>query len=250
MAAMGQADMQFAPGEQFAHVAPATTRRPDAGEVDRAVADIVISVAAEILGREFPVARDQPLLHAAEYLGLALAPVPAIELQIEKACRFAEIFEKGRRRGIPIRPDRALVHRELRHFDKAPLRAVDLRVIGLAEKRHPDKPPVCPLAPTMIGTGEDRGVALIVAAYFHAAVTAGIQKHVHLAGAVTAQDHRFLTHPPRGVIAGIGDLALMSDKEPGAGEDLFLLLGVDLLVDKDLAADLPGLYIDQPRPVS
>ena len=228
MPAIGQADMQFAPGEQFAHVAPATARRPDAGEVDRAVADVVISVAAEILGREFPVAGDQPFLHAAEYLGLALAPVPAVELQIEKACRLAEIFEKGRRRRIPIRPDRTLVHRELRHLDEAPLRAVELRVIGLAEKRHADKPPVCPIAPTMIGTGEDRGVALIVAAYFHASVAAGIQKHVHLAGAVAAEDHRLLTHPRGGVIAGIGDLALMADKEPGAGEDLFLLLGVDL----------------------
>src|SRR5947209_15454940 len=57
---------QFAAGQQLAHVAPTTARRPDAGEIDRAVADIVISVAAEILGRKFPVARDQPLLHAAE----------------------------------------------------------------------------------------------------------------------------------------------------------------------------------------
>ena len=73
---------------------------------------------------------------------------------------------------------------------------------------------------------------------------------MHLAGAVTAEDHRLLTHPGRGVVAGVRDLALVSDKEPGAGEDPFLLLGVDLLVDKDLAADLPGLHIDQPRPVS
>src|SRR5438105_10887786 len=167
--------MQFAPGQQLAHVASTTTRGTDAGEVDRAVADIVIGVAAEILGREFPVARDQPFLHAAEYLGLALAPVPTIELQIEKACCFAEIFEKGRRRRIPCRPDRTLVHRELRHFDKAPLRAVELRVIGFAEERHPDEPPVCPVAPTMIGTGEDRGIALIVAAYFHASMAARMQ---------------------------------------------------------------------------
>ena len=130
------------------------------------------------------------------------------------------------------------------------MRAVELRVIGLAEKRHPDEAPVGAVAPTMIGTGEDRGVAFVVAAYFHAAMAARIQKNMHLAGAVTAEDHLLLPHPRRGVIAGTGDLALMSDKEPGAGEDLFLLLGVDLLVDKDLAADLPGLHIDQPRPVS
>src|SRR5207302_2315088 len=242
--------MQVEAGQQLAHVAPSAAGRADAGEVDRAVADIVVGVAAEILGRKFPVARDQPFLHAAEYLGLALAPVPTIELQIEKACCFAEIFEKGRRRRIPRRPDRALVHRELRHLDETPLLPVELRMIGLAEERHADEAAVRAIAPAVIGAGEDRGVAFVVAAYFHASMAARIQKNMHLAGAVTAEDHRLLPHPGRGVIAGTGDLAFMSDKEPGAGEDLFLLLAVDLVVDKDLAADLPGLHIDQPRSVS
>src|SRR5205814_1479123 len=35
-----------------------------------------------------------------------------------------------------------------------------------------------------------------------------------------------------------------------AGEEALLLLGVDLLVDEDLAADLPGFQIDQPGAVS
>src|SRR5207244_6965167 len=121
----------------------------DAGEVDRAVADIMVGVAAEILGREFPVARDQPLLDAAEHLGLALAPIPAVELQIEKARRIAEIFEEGRRGRIPSRPDRALVAGELCDFDEAPLRAVEGRVIGLAEERHTDQSTVGAVAPAM-----------------------------------------------------------------------------------------------------
>src|SRR3977135_1951624 len=106
MAAVGQADMQFAPGEQLAHVAPAAAGGADAGEVDRAVADVVIGVAAEILRRAFPVAGNEPFLHAAEHLGLTLASVPAVELQIEKAAGRAEIFEKRWRRRIPGRPDR------------------------------------------------------------------------------------------------------------------------------------------------
>src|ERR1051326_5906352 len=42
----------------------------------------------------------------------------------------------------------------------------------------------------------------------------------------------------------------MPDKEPGPREDLLLLLGIDLFVDEDLAADLPGRHIDQPCAVT
>src|ERR1700720_1457783 len=123
-------------------------------------------------------------------------------------------------------------------------------MIGLAEERHADQPAVGAVAPAMIWAGEDGGVALVVTAYLHAAMAARVQEDVHLAGAVAAQDHRLLAHPRRGVIAGVRDLALMADKEPGAGKDPLLLLGVDRLVDEDLAADLPGLQIDQPRAVT
>src|SRR5881394_4586982 len=139
MPAIGQADMQFAPGEQFAHVAPAAARRPDAGEVDRAVADVVIGVAAEILGREFPVAGDQPFLNPADDFAAALAAVPAVERQVEIAAEIAEIFEEGWRRRIPGGPDRPLVAGELRDLDQTPLRTIQGRVIRLAEKWHTDE---------------------------------------------------------------------------------------------------------------
>src|SRR5580704_2530085 len=139
MTAIRYCNMQFAAEQQFGHVAAAGAAGTDAGEIDRAVADVVIAVAAEILRRELPVARDQPFLDAAEHLGLALAPVPAIELQIEKASGIAKIFEEGRRRRIPGRPHRALVTGQLRDLDETPLRAVQGRVIGLAEKRHADE---------------------------------------------------------------------------------------------------------------
>ncbi len=66
MPALVKRHLQPARHLPFLHVAPPAARRPDADEVDRAVADVVIAVAAEILGREFPVARDQPFLDAAE----------------------------------------------------------------------------------------------------------------------------------------------------------------------------------------
>ena len=71
-----------------------------------------------------------------------------------------------------------------------------------------------------------------------------------LAGAVAAQDHRFLAHRGDEEVAGVRDLALVADKEPGAGKDAFQLFLVDLVVDKDLAADLPRRQIDEPRAIA
>ena len=68
-----------------------------------------------------------------------------------------------------------------------------------------------------------------------------------LAGAVAAQDHRLLAHAGDKEIAGVGDLALMADKQPGAGEQPLLLLRIDLVIDKDLAADLAGRPVDEAR---
>ena len=125
MATVGDRDMEFAAEQQFGHVAAAGARGSDAGEIDRAVADVVIAVAAEILRREFPVARDQPFLDAAEHLGLAFAPIAAVQDQIEIAGEIAEIFGKGWSRRIPGGPDRALVIAQLGYLDEAPLRAVE-----------------------------------------------------------------------------------------------------------------------------
>src|SRR4051794_40574841 len=58
-----------------------------------------------------------------------------------------------------------------------------------------------------------------------------------LAGAITAEDDRLFAHPRHKVVAGIGDLAFVPDEQPRAGENAFLLLRVNVLVDKDLAAD-------------
>ena len=71
-----------------------------------------------------------------------------------------------------------------------------------------------------------------------------------LAGPVAAHDDRLLAHPRDDEIAGVRDLALMPDEQPGAGEDPLQLLGVDLLVDEDLAADLAGSEIDEPGAIT
>src|SRR5208282_1444576 len=150
------------------------------------MADIVVAVAAEVFGREFPIARDPPLLDSAEDFGAAFATVPAVQSQIEIANKVAEIFEKGRRLGVPAGPYCALVAAQLRDLDQPPLRFVELLVIGLAEIGHADQSAVGAIAPAMIRTSEDRRIAFVIAAHLHAAVAAGIQEHVDLAGAVAA----------------------------------------------------------------
>ena len=62
---------------------------------------------------------------------------------------------------------------------------------------------------------------------------------MHLALPVPAHDHRLLAHARYEVIARLFDLAFVSDEQPGPGEDLLQLPLVDLLVYKDLPADLP-----------
>src|SRR5215831_1206149 len=102
------------------HVAAPATAGANADQVDRAMADVVVAVAAEIFGREFPIARDQPFLDAAEYFAAAFAAVPGVKAQIEIADEITEIFEKGRRRRVPARPYRALIEGQLRNFDQPP----------------------------------------------------------------------------------------------------------------------------------
>src|SRR5438045_6832491 len=108
-------------------------------------------------------------------------------------------------------------------------------MVGLAEVRHADQPPVGAVAPAVIGAGEDSRRALVVAAHLHAAMATGIEEDVDATGAVAAQDHRLLAHRRNEVIAGLGNLAFMPDMQPGTGEDALLLLGVDVLGNEDLA---------------
>ena len=250
MSALRKADLQPARHLPLARVAAAAAGRADPDQIDRAVADIVVAVAAEILGRKFPVARDQPFLHAAEHLGAAIAAVPAVEAQIEIAAEVAEIIEKRRRRGVPARPHGSLVAVQLRDLDETPLRAVELRMIGFAKIRNTDEAAVGTVAPAMVRAGKDRRVPLIIAAHLHAAVPARIQEYVHLAGAVAAQNDRFLAHARDHEIARVGDLALMTDEQPGTREYPLQFLPVDRLVDKDFAADPAALQIDHAGPIT
>src|SRR5262245_60082016 len=76
-------------------------------------------------------------------------------------------------------------------------------------------------------------------------MTTRVEEHADPSRAVAAQDDRLLAHRRRQVVARLGDLALVADEEPGAGEDPLELLPVDLLAHEDLAADDPALDVDE-----
>ena len=177
----GNVDVEPARLVALLHVAAALAARADADHVHRAVAHAVIAVAGEVLGRELPVAGDQPLVDAADHLGAALAPVPRVEQQVEVELVAADVVEEGRRRRVPRRPDRALVVLHLGDLDEAPPAPVELRAVGVLRERHADQRAVGAVAPAVVGAQELDGVALVVAADLHAAVAARVEEDVDLA---------------------------------------------------------------------
>ena len=178
-----------------------------------------------------------------EHLDPALAPV---EEHIEIPRHLAEIVAQWRRLRVEGGEDQSAVAVELRHRDEAPLRPVELVVIKILEMRDAGQRPVVAIGPAVIGAGKARGIAAVGAAQAIAAMAADIQKGVDLAVAVAHHQHRVLAHIGRVEIAGLGDLALVAQEQPAAGEDLLLLLLVDLRLDKDAAADEPVVAVDQP----
>src|SRR5579883_2906521 len=101
--------------------------------------------------------------------------------------------------------------------------------------RRTDELAVDAEAPAVVRAGKAAGVALVVAANLHAAVRAGVQQHVDRHVRVAREDHALLAHAGDEVVAGVRDLALVTNEQPGAGEDLLLLLLVNLVRDEDLA---------------
>src|SRR5206468_8652506 len=172
------------------HVTAPLAARTDPDHVDRAVAHAVVAVAREVLGRELPVAGDEPLVDSADRLGPALAAVPRVEEEVEIELVAADVFRERWRRRVPGGPDRALVVLHPRDLDEPPPAPVELRAVGVLGERHADERAVGRVAPAVIRALELDGVALIVAADLHAAVPAGIQEHANPPRPVAAEDDR------------------------------------------------------------
>ena len=176
----------------------------------------------------------------------ALAPV---DERVEIPRHLAEIVAQWRRLGVEGGEQQPLVIVELRHRHEAPALAVQFAVVGFLQIRHAGQPPVIAVGPAVIGAGEAGGIAGIGAAQPVAAMAADVQKRVHLALRVAHHQHRVFAHIGGEEIAGRGDLAVMAQKQPAAGEDLLQFLLVDLRLDEDAAADQAAFAVDEPGAV-
>lgn len=216
----------------------------DADRVHRAVADVVIEVADEVFRWELPVASDTPLLHAADELRTAVGTVAVIQGRIQVVAHVAEVVQEGRRLRVPGRPDRALVVVDLGNALQPPGALVEFALVVGGIPRHAMKTawtvhqrPVGRERPAVIGAGEPRAVALVVAAQLHSAVRTGVEQHVDLVLPVSRQDHLLRPHPGNEIVVGAGDQAFVPHEKPGPAEDLLLLLPVEIFVDEDLPCD-------------
>src|SRR5262249_36560519 len=126
---------------------------------------------------------------------------------------------------------------------------LQLPIVGLLEIRHPHQPPIVAIGPAMIGAGEGLGIAPIGPAEAITPMAAHIEKGMDLSLAVSSHENRVFAHGGAEEVARLGDLALMAQKQPAAGEDLLQLLLVDPPLDEDAPADQAPVGIDQTADV-
>src|SRR5690349_4218702 len=101
------------------------------------------------------------------------------------------------------------------------------------------------IGPGMEGTSEDQAIALVVAADHLTAVPTRVEKRADLLVFAIAHHNDFFgAHTREHEVAGIRDLALVAQQQPGALEDLLLLLLVNIRVDVQLATDRALLGTD------
>ena len=96
----------------------------------------------------------------------------------------------------------------------------------------------------MVGAGEVAGAALVGADDAVAPVAAHIQVSSQAALAVAAQDDRLLAHIGVEVIVGPRHQRLVADHQPGSSEDLFLLFGVYVGIDKNAPVKLTCFHVN------
>ena len=202
----------------------------------------VVAVTSEIFRREFPVARHDPFVDAADHLDTTLT---AVKERVEVPSHFAKILAQRRRRRIKGGEPQALVIVDLRHCCQAPAVAIQFIVVGLFHIGHADKPAVITVGPAVIGAGKRRGIAGIGTAQAVAAMAADVEERAHLPSAVTQDQDRVFAHIGSEEIAGLRDLAVVAQKQPAARENALQLLLVDVRLDENAAADKTILVIDQ-----
>ena len=88
-----------------------------------------------------------------------------------------------------------------------------------------------------------RRIALALGAHDSAAMAAGVEQAVHLAGLIAAEDHRPAGDPARAEVAGIFQLGGVADINPAAAEDRRHLLAQNVVGDEHFAVEQESLSL-------
>ncbi len=212
--------------------------RPDRRDVDRTVRHRrVRTVTIEAEAWELPVRRDAPLGGGFEELHPIVLAVGALEAASHHFREWPEVVLERRRFLVPGGPDGTVIVAHLRDLVEAPLALVQAAPEGCLEVRYPDQTAIGVVTPAMERAGEHQCIAVVIAAHLHTAMAARVQKDMDIAPAIAAQDDLLFTHARDDEVAGLVDLTLMPDEQPGTREDLLQLLLVDALIDVNFATD-------------
>ena len=194
----------------------------------------MVGVAGEVLGGKLPVAWHHPLVHPAEDLDSALAPV---EEGVQIPSHLTKVFLQGRCIRVEGGEHQPLIALQLGHGNETPLGGVQLVVVGFLQAWHGNELPVGAVGPAMVGADERGGVAGVSTANPVATVAAYIEESVDSAVLSARHQHRVFTHVGGEEVARLRDLGLMAQVKPAAGENLLQLLLVDVLFDEDAPAE-------------
>ncbi len=193
----------------------------------------VVSVH-RVFDGEFPVAPHAVLLGAGQ--GGHAADVLLFDHR-HVVGGIAEVFEQRRNVRVEGDEDESLVDLQARYATQ-PHGRLELvgRLVGVGVR---DRGEVTVVAecPGVVEALEEPGRALALTAQHGAAVRAGVQEGVHLAGGVPAEDERPAPEGADLEVVGVGDLGLVAEVEPGVCPHPAAFPGEDLRAAVGLAVD-------------
>jgi hypothetical protein len=202
----------------------------------------VMAIATQVFGRKFPVARDNPFIDPLENLDSAVDPV---ENRAQIPSHFSKVFKQWRRLRIKSRENHSRMDVQLRNGNQAEFGSIQFAVICLLEVRDDDQSTVIVIPPTVISAGECLAVTEIGATQTCPAMAAHVQKSTYGASGIARDQNRIFAHVGREEIAWMGNLRLMTEKQPAAGEYPLLLLTIDIRIDEYSPADQSMFCINQ-----
>jgi hypothetical protein len=139
--------------------------------------------------------------------------------------------------------DHPLVRIELGHRNEPPRLAVELAVV--LRHRDPDQLSLVAEGPAVIRALEGLGIPPIQPADPIPPVPAHVEEGADPAVSVATEEHRVLSHVGADEVPGPGDLALVTEVEPAAGEHPLLLQLIELRIREDPPVHEPPVEIHE-----